>query len=143
VEIDIVVRSICCLRPGVPGMSETISVRSIVGRFLEHSRIFGFGKKRNRVYYIGSADLMPRNLNQRVEAVAPVEDPDLQARLQEILDVARDDDMLAWQLGADGVWHKIPSVEGVNSQLRLQELALERARLPRDTRTGPLLEPQR
>ena len=86
---------------------------------------------------------MPRNLNQRVEAVAPVEDHDLQARLQEILDVARDDDTLAWQLDAEGVWHKVPSVEGVNSQVRLQELALERARLRRDTRAGPLLEPRR
>src|SRR5207237_9028242 len=102
VEIDLVVRSICCLRPGVPGLSETITVRSIVGRFLEHSRIFGFGKKRNRTYYIGSADLMPRNLNQRVEAVVPVDDSDLQARLQEILDVTREDDVLAWVLDAEG-----------------------------------------
>jgi polyphosphate kinase len=143
VEIDLVVRSICCLRPGVPGLSDTITVRSIVGRFLEHSRIFGFGKKRNRTYYIGSADLMPRNLNQRVEAVVPVDDPDLQARLQEILDINRVDDVLAWELDAEGAWHKVPTTEGINGQVRQQELALERARLRRETRPGPLLDPVR
>ncbi|MDQ3978846.1 MAG: polyphosphate kinase 1, partial [Actinomycetota bacterium] len=73
VEIDLIVRSICCLRPGVPGLSDHIRVRSIVGRFLEHSRIFAFGRRENRRFLIGSADLMPRNLDRRVEAVVPVE----------------------------------------------------------------------
>ena len=72
-----------------------------------------------------------------------MEDPDLQARLQEILDVNRVDDVLAWELDAEGSWHKVPTVEGMNSQVRLQELALERARLRREPRAGPLLEPRR
>ena len=127
-RIDLVVRGICCLKPGVPGLSENISVRSIVGRYLEHSRIFAFGERRERHYYIGSADLMPRNLDRRVEAVAPVDDPELQARLQEILDVNLADDMLAWELLPDGRWRKVPTVEGVHTHRRLQELAIERAR---------------
>ena len=128
VRIDLIVRGICCLRPGVPGLSENIRVRSIVGRYLEHSRIFAFGERRERHYYIGSADLMPRNLDRRVEAVAPVDDPELQARLQEILDVNLADDMLAWELRSDGRWRKVPTVEGVHTHRRLQELAIERAR---------------
>ncbi len=99
-EIDLIVRGICCLRPGVAGLSERIRVRSIVGRFLEHSRIFRFGsEKRGPRYYIGSADLMPRNLDGRVECVAPVTDPALTRRLQEILLVNLADDVLAWELG--------------------------------------------
>jgi polyphosphate kinase len=128
VRIDLIVRGICCLRPGVDGLSETIRVRSIVGRYLEHSRIFAFGERRERHYYIGSADLMPRNLDRRVEAVAPVDDPELQARLQEILDVNLADDTLAWELGSDGRWRKVATVEGVNTHRRLQELGIERAR---------------
>ena len=128
-RIDLIVRGICCLRPGVEGLSETIRIRSIVGRYLEHSRIFAFGERRERHYYIGSADLMPRNLDRRVEAVAPVDDPDLQARLQEILDVNLADDTLAWELRSDGRWMKVATtVEGVNTHRRLQELAIERAR---------------
>lgn len=127
--VSLIVRGICCLRPGVPGLSETVRVRSIVGRFLEHSRIFRFGsRERGHDYYIGSADLMPRNLDRRVEAVVPVTDPHLQLRLDEILEVCREDDQLAWELGSDASWSKVPTVRGVNAQLRLQELAAERAR---------------
>ncbi|HEX2118642.1 MAG TPA: polyphosphate kinase 1, partial [Acidimicrobiales bacterium] len=128
VEIDLIVRGICCLRPGVPGLSENIRVRSVVGRYLEHSRILAFGDREHRRYLIGSADLMPRNLDRRVEAMAPVDHPDLQARLQEILDVNRADDTLAWELGGDGCWNKVETEKGVNTHLRLQELAFERAR---------------
>ena len=128
VEIDLVVRSICALRPGVPGLSDNIRVRSIVGRFLEHSRIFAFGRRENRRFFIGSADLMPRNLDRRVEAVVPVDRPELQARLQEILDVNLADDALAWRLDADGSWTRVPTERGVNTHLRLQELAFERGR---------------
>jgi polyphosphate kinase len=128
VRIDLIVRGICCLRPGVPGLSEHVTVRSIVGRYLEHSRIYGFGPRESRRYFMGSADLMPRNLDRRVEAVVPVENPALQERLQEILDVCLSDDVLASELRADGSWHKVEEKEGINAQLRLQELAFERAR---------------
>jgi polyphosphate kinase len=128
-SIDLVVRGICCLRPGLAGLSETIRVRSLVGRFLEHSRLFRFGSPaRGFDHYFGSADLMPRNLDRRVEAVTPVGEPALAARLDEILDVELTDDVLAWELAADGRWHKVPTVLGINAQLRLQELAAERAR---------------
>ncbi len=126
-RIDLLVRGICCLRPGVEGLSENIRVRSIVGRFLEHSRIFRFGSDaRGPRYFIGSADLMQRNLDYRVECVAPVTDPELMARLAEILSVEFQDDVLAWELGPDG-WSKLPIEAGINAHERLQELALERA----------------
>jgi polyphosphate kinase len=127
-QIDLIVRSMCCLRPGVPSLSETIRVRSIVGRYLEHSRIFRFGSnERGPRYYIGSADLMQRNLDRRVECLAPVTDPSLTARLDEILEVALADDVLAWELGPAG-WGKVPTRDGSDSQARLEQLAEERAR---------------
>ena len=107
-EIDLVVRGISCLRPGVPGLSDRIRVRSIVGRYLEHSRIFRFGSDDGPRYFFGSADLMPRNLDHRVEAIIPVEDPALQRRLEQILQVNLSDDDLAWELGPDGTWTKVP-----------------------------------
>jgi polyphosphate kinase len=126
-DIDLIVRGICCLRPGIPGLSDRIRVRSIVGRYLEHSRIFRFGEHGEVTHYIGSADLMQRNLDRRVEAVAPVDDPTLAARLDEILDVLMQDDALAWTLGSDGTWTKVPGERGIDAQQRLQELAVERA----------------
>jgi len=129
VRIDLIVRGICCLRPGVAGLSDRIRVRSIVGRYLEHSRIFRFGSpERGFQHFIGSADLMPRNLDRRVEVTAPIADDGLRARLDEILQVCLDDDVLAWELGADGTWSKVGSRVGVNAQERLQELAVARAR---------------
>jgi polyphosphate kinase len=128
-RIDLIVRGICCLRPGVPGLSENIRVRSLVGRYLEHSRIFRFGEGEDAIHYIGSADLMQRNLDQRVEAVVPVPDEALCARLDEMLDVLLQDDTLAWTLGRDGAWSKVPTERGVNAQQRFQEMAVERARL--------------
>jgi polyphosphate kinase len=136
VKIDLVVRGICCLRPGVPGLSENIRVRSLVGRFLEHSRIYAFGTRDRRCYYFGSADLMPRNLDRRVEALAPVDERDLQDRLQEVLDVELADDELAWVLDAEGSWTKVPTEKHSNAQRRLQELAQERARRRRTERDG-------
>jgi polyphosphate kinase len=127
VEIDLIVRGICCLRPGVRGLSEHIRVRSIVGRYLEHSRIFRFGsRERGFQHFIGSADLMPRNLERRVEATVPVLDPALCARLDEILEAGLDDDVLAWTLGSDGRWTKVDIERGVSAQERLMRLALER-----------------
>jgi polyphosphate kinase len=131
VQIDLIVRGICCLRPGVPGLSETIRVRSIVGRYLEHSRImrFGNGSGPGRpAFFLGSADLMPRNLDRRVEVVTPIESTDHQARLEEVLAVCLADDVLAWELEADGEWRKVPTVHGVEAQRRMYELALLRAR---------------
>jgi polyphosphate kinase len=131
VEIDLIVRGICCLVPGVRGLSEHIRVRSIVGRYLEHSRIYRFengaGAGRPR-FIIGSADLMPRNLDRRVEALVPVEDPDLQARLQEIIDVDLADDTLAWTLDAHGSWSHVPLGGSVDTHLRLEDIARSRAR---------------
>ena len=128
VRIDLLVRGICCMRPGVPGMSDTVHVRSIVGRFLEHSRIFRFGSDaRGYDYLIGSADWMPRNLDRRVEALTPVEDPALKERLDEILRVGLDDDELAWELGPEAAWHKVPTTRGVDAHRVLQELAVERS----------------
>ena len=129
VEIDLVVRGICCLIPGVPGLSENIRVRSIVGRYLEHSRIYRFangdGPGRPR-HLIGSADLMPRNLDRRVEVLTPVVDPDLQGRLDEILDVALRDDVLAWRLDADSRWTRCAVGGETESQVLLQQLTTAR-----------------
>jgi polyphosphate kinase len=128
-SIDLIVRGICCLRPQMPGHSEHIRVRSIVGRFLEHSRIFRFGgRERGFDYYLGSADLMPRNLDRRVEALVPVADALLRHRLDDILQINLSDDTLAWELDAEGEWTKVPTLEGVNTQQRLMSLATERAR---------------
>ena len=128
-KIDLIVRGICCLRPGVEGLSENITVRSLVGRYLEHSRIYRFGtKERGYDYLIGSADLMPRNLDRRVEVVGPVSDPEHHERLDEVFDILFEDDELAWVLQPDGIWHKVGSVEGNNSHLRLQQLAIDRTR---------------
>jgi polyphosphate kinase len=128
VPIDLIVRGICCLRPGVPGLSENIRVRSIVGRFLEHSRIFSFGGSAGRPaeHYIGSADLRRRNLERRVEAMIPVEDPVAVARLEEILSLNLADDEQSWSLSPDGTWSRNPTVTGVSAQASLETLALER-----------------
>jgi len=131
VEVDLIVRGICCLIPGVPGLSEHIRVRSIVGRYLEHSRIFRFangGGVGRPHLLIGSPDLMPRNLDRRVEALVPVDEPDLQARLDEILEVNLADDTLAWELHPNGQWTRVHGAAGVDTHLRLQEIARTRVR---------------
>ncbi|HEX4244930.1 MAG TPA: polyphosphate kinase 1, partial [Acidimicrobiales bacterium] len=136
VPIDLVIRGICCLRPGVPGLSETIRVRSIVGRFLEHSRIFRFGGSGGRPaqFYIGSADLRRRNLDRRVEAMIPVDDPDAVGELGEILDINLADDSQAWSLLPDGTWVRVPKVKGIATQEVLAARALERSVPPDDSR---------
>jgi polyphosphate kinase len=124
-EIDLHIRGICCLRPGVPGLSDRVRVRSIVGRYLEHSRIFRFGEGDEARHFIGSADLMPRNLDHRVEAVAEVLDRELRARLDEVLEVDARDDVLAWELLPDG-WARVP--EGrFEAHVAFERLAAERA----------------
>ena len=127
-EIDLVVRGQCCLRPGVPGLSERIRVRSLVGKYLEHSRIMRFGQGSAAAYLIGSADMMPRNLNRRVEVMTPIADPALCLRLEEILRVCLADDTLAWELGPEGTWAKVPTLAGMNTHRRLEALSAERAR---------------
>jgi polyphosphate kinase len=113
VEIDLLVRGVCCLRPGVPGVSENIRVRSVVGRFLEHSRIFYFGNAGEPDVYIGSADLMPRNLDRRVEVLAPVRDPKLVKRLrEEILDTYLKDNTKTRVMQSDGSYERVVAAEG-------------------------------
>ena len=137
VQIDLAVRGLCRLRPGIPELSERIRVRSIVGSFLEHSRIYRFGGAPADPaagpglplkIFIGSADLMGRNLDRRIEVVVPVHDPELQARLFEVLDLVFADETNAWELGSDRRWRRVPNRHGVSSQERLKELARERAR---------------
>ncbi len=125
-EIDLIVRGICCLRPDVPGLSERIRVRSIVGRYLEHSRVYRFGSPERMRVFIGSADLMPRNLDHRVECITEIIDEGLKDRLDEGLRVNLEDDVLAWSLGPDG-WSKVPTRHGVESQLVFRRLAEGRA----------------
>ncbi len=116
VEIDLIIRGICCLRPGVPGVSDHIRVISIVGRFLEHSRIFYFGNDGDGEYYFGSADWMPRNFDRRVEAVAPVEDSTLHPRLASLLATCLSDNRQAWELSADGSYtQRLPLDEPVRA----------------------------
>jgi polyphosphate kinase len=104
VDVELNIRGICCLRPGVPGVSENIRVTSVVGRFLEHSRIYSFERQGDARIYIGSADLMPRNLDTRVELLAPVEDEALRAELLDTLDRCFADEANAWELATDGDW---------------------------------------
>ena len=104
VEIDLIVRGICCLRPGLPNLSDRIRVMSIIGRFLEHSRVWHFHNGGSDEFYIGSADWMPRNFQRRVEAAVPVEAPALQERLRSLLETCLDDNRQAWDLDADGRW---------------------------------------
>lgn len=107
VEIHLIVRGICCLRAGIPGMSENIHIRSIIGTFLEHSRIFYFENNGNPEYYMGSADWMPRNLDKRVEILFPVEAPELQAEIKHILDIQLADTKKAHLLMPDGTYEKV------------------------------------
>jgi polyphosphate kinase len=106
-EIDIVARGVCALRPGVPGMSENIRVRSILGRFLEHSRVFILEANKRSTYLLGSADLMPRNLDHRLEIVVPVEDSYAQQRLSSVFDALLADNAQAWELRADAAWERL------------------------------------
>jgi polyphosphate kinase len=155
-QVDLVIRAMCCLRPGVPGLSENIRVRSLVGRYLEHSRIFYFSEGAASLvkapvgdglgpviaptggvglslpaggrYLLGSADMMERNLDRRVEALVDVTSEEIQVRLREILEVVLADDELAWELAADGTWGKVPATKHFNAQRHFQELALSRSR---------------
>jgi polyphosphate kinase len=123
-RVDLIVRGICCLKPGVPGLSEGIRVRSLIGQYLEHSRIFGFGSGPGRHVLIGSSDLMPRNLDRRVEAVVPIADPDLKKEIERFLELELADDTLAWELAEGGTWSKAAAGRGVNTQEQMQRARL-------------------
>jgi polyphosphate kinase len=124
VRVDLNVRGICCLRPGVPGVSENVRVVSVVGRFLEHSRIYAFQRGEETRVLTGSADLMPRNLDSRVELVVPVEDDGLRANLLDVMERSLADNSNAWELGSDGSWTRLRPPEGErrNVQQELREL---------------------
>ena len=124
VTVDLIVRGICCLRPGVPGLSSRIRVISIVDRYLEHARICYFENAGNAEYLLASADWMPRNLDRRVEIAFPVLDPDLQARIREILEIQLADTVKARRILADGSSERIPAVAGraLRSQERLYDV---------------------
>jgi polyphosphate kinase len=128
--VEVITRGICVLRPGVPGFSERITVRSVLGPFLEHSRILDFRAGDRVSTWIGSADLMPRNLDRRVEVLAPVEDMKLRARIAGVLDALLADTQFAWALGADGTWSRIdpaPAKKRVSAQELLMKQAIKRA----------------
>ena len=129
VELKLNVRGICALRPGVAGVSEKIEVTSVVGRYLEHSRIYSFERPGEEPkIYIGSADLMPRNLYNRVELVVPVTDPKLRAELTDVLDRSLADNTNSWSLDADGRWtRRRPDGEPRNVQRELIERHSARA----------------
>jgi polyphosphate kinase len=126
VQVDLNVRGISCLRAGVPGVSENIRVVSVVGRFLEHSRIYAFHRDSERSYFIGSADLMPRNLDTRVELLTPVEDESLRAELEDTLERCMADDTFCWDLKPDGSWERRTGGSRCVHE-ELMERALERA----------------
>jgi polyphosphate kinase len=123
-RIDLIVRGICCIKPGVPGLSDGIRVRSLVGHYLEHSRIFRFGSEASPAVLFGSSDLMPRNLDRRVEAVVPVDDPDLKKEIVQFLELELSDDTLAWELAGDGTWSKVAATKGLNTQQLMQRATL-------------------
>ena len=129
-RVDLIVRDTCRLRPGLPGISENVRVISVVGRFLEHSRIYYFRNGGDEEYYIGSADLMKRNLEQRVEIVVPVEAPALQAELRTVLDLHLTDDRNAWDMQPDGsyVQRRPKDGEAPGCQQKLIALAENRLR---------------
>jgi polyphosphate kinase len=126
VEIDIIVRGICALRPQVKGLSENIRVRSIVGRFLEHSRIYYFHNGGNEEFFIGSADIMHRNLDRRIETLVATRSDDVNHRLKSILELALADNGSAWELGSDGHWVRVARDYG-EPQVELQRELMERA----------------
>ena len=127
VRVDVIARAACSVLPGVEGISTGINVRSIVGEFLEHSRIWGFANGGEGEWYIGSADLMDRNLDRRVEAMVPVEDGEARNRIAEIIDVMLQDDRRSWQLGPDAAWRRTEEIQGHPGTCDTHEELKERA----------------
>jgi polyphosphate kinase len=130
VPMRLVVRGLCCLRPGVPGLSETIRVSSVVGRFLEHSRLYRFENGGSPEYYLGSADWMKRNLSNRVETIMPIEDPEVRRQLDAVLALYAADNASAWDARPDGTYERRRPAEG-EERVAVQEALIAR-------RPGPL-----
>jgi polyphosphate kinase len=131
VRVQLIIRDTCRVRPGLPGLTENLSVISIVGRFLEHTRIFHFLNAGEEEYYIGSADCMRRNLESRVETVFPVEPPELRAELDRMLNIQLADQRSAWDMHSDGTYTQRtpgPGADDRSAQEMLIDLAQERAR---------------
>ena len=116
VRVDLIIRDSCRLRPGIPGLSENVRVVSVVGRFLEHSRVFYFRIGDREEYFIGSADAMRRNLSDRIEVLTPVEDPGLQDRLRVFLDVQLGDRRSAWEMRPDGSYQQLGAADEVEER---------------------------
>jgi polyphosphate kinase len=135
VPVDLNIRGICCLRPGIPGVSEHIRVHSIVGRFLEHSRIYAFERGDEHELFIGSADLMPRNLDTRVELLAPVLQEGLRAELLDALERCMADNTNAWTLAEDGEWTR-RTAEGEEPRDAQRELMARHAARAAEAATG-------
>ncbi|HEU4737476.1 MAG TPA: polyphosphate kinase 1 [Solirubrobacterales bacterium] len=136
VRIDLNVRGICCLRPGVEGISENITVRSVVGRFLEHSRVYAFRRGEETRVLMGSADLMPRNLDSRVELVTPVEDAALKAEMLDVIERCLADNANSWELGSDGTWTR-REVDGELRNAQEELTARHSARAAEHLATSP------
>jgi polyphosphate kinase len=131
VDVDLRVRGICCLRPGIPGLSSRIRVRATIDRFLEHARLFRFENGGQEELYFSSADWMPRNFHRRVEVMTPVLDPKVKDRVRDVMDVAFSDDAKSWELGADGTYERVrPADPGrpSRSQQRFIEIGRERVK---------------
>jgi polyphosphate kinase len=137
VRIDLIVRAACSLQPGVRGLSETITVRSIVGEFLEHSRIWGFANGGDPDWYMGSADLMDRNLDRRVEAMVPVEDSDARAKIAEMIEIMLEDDRRSWQLGPNATWRRTEEILGREGTCDTHEELKARALATSTVATAP------
>jgi polyphosphate kinase len=137
VQVDLIVRGICCLRPRMGGLSENIRVVSVIGRFLEHSRLWSFANGGSPEYYLGSADWMPRNFDRRVEAVVPVEAPELQQRLASLFETYLNDDRQAWELESDGTWRQRP---GAHPETASHDIFLRHAWGQTDTASATVSE---
>jgi polyphosphate kinase len=118
VKVDLVIRGICRLRPGIPGLSENVRVVSVIGRFLEHSRVFYFANNGDPEYFIGSADIMKRNLDERIEVLAPIRAPEHRRQLDDLLDLMLNDHRQGWRLH-DREWVRDPLDEGEGTHLAL------------------------
>ena len=136
VTVDILVRGICSLRPGVPGYSENIKVRSVLGRFLEHSRVYDFANGGDRETWIGSPDLMHRNLDRRVEALVRIGDADGES-IVEVIDLGMSDNTASWHLGPDGNWIRHHENEDGEPLINYQELLINRHPVARSAADAP------